>query len=163
MVVDKSKKAQKFILANTADKVQHFFSTVDEHISGFGHCFICNAKHSHESRNIDVRVWSPPCQPYSAMRHKHGTTASTVDPEDHPLHNITVSDLPEMTEFSKPLITLVEQVPTIMKPLKNGRSPFSLLMSELEKIYGKGAVAAVTLDSALWMEGHRNRTFSSTA
>jgi site-specific DNA-cytosine methylase len=159
MVVDKSRKAQRFILGNTAGHLTHMFATISEYLAGEGYCFVCRKHHAYTPTDVDLRVWSPPCQPYSDMRYKGGPTTSTGKPKDHPSYSITMSDLPEVAERWPAKITMIEQVPSLMKEDKEqGASPFTLLMNDLEQTFGKGHTAAVTLESKFWMEGTRNRT-----
>ena len=46
MVTERSKRGQKFILANHATHMQHCFASVAEHVSGTGHCLVCEDKHA---------------------------------------------------------------------------------------------------------------------
>ncbi len=118
---------------------------------------ICRHSHKVKGDGTDLLVFSPPCQPFSEARHKGGKTSKTQSAEDHPQHNITVSDVPELVELLRPLTVIIEQVPGIEKPGKSGRSPLGVLLSELDKIYGIGCSAAVKLQSSIWIEGSRTR------
>ena len=111
MVTEKSNRGQKFIFANHAAHVRHAFSTVAEHVSGEGLCLVCKARHTVAYGTTDLRVWSPPCQPYSEMRWHAGGTSSTGLPSEHPQYSITMEDLLELTESDPALITILEQVP----------------------------------------------------
>jgi hypothetical protein len=137
--------------------MQHCFASVSEHLAGTGRCLVCKKNHGIDSSNIDIRVWSPPCQPFSEMRWKSGTSSKTGAPSEHPQNSITMDDLLELTEASTPLITLIEQVGAFLKSDKGKESPGHIVVSALEKIYGKGAVGVVQLDSGVWLQGCRKR------
>jgi hypothetical protein len=151
---------QKFVQGNFPE-ARHFFATVAEHLAGEGFCLQCKSRHKVDSSDIDIRTWSPPCQPFSDLRWKGGTSSSTGSIESHPAHSITMDDLVELTETSPARITLIEQVMSFTRrDPKTGKSPCEIVMSALEKVYGRGRVAAVSLDSAIWIEGSRPRPAS---
>ncbi len=157
LVVERSDQSTKFIMANTGARVQHYFKNVSDHLSGSGYCLVCKKMHPLSKVKVDIRVFSPPCQPFSDMRCTTGGTSSTGLAEEHPQHNITTQDIPELTEADPALVTIIEQVPGIMKPGAGGKTPLQVIVGELESVYGKGHAAVVMLDSAWWIEGARER------
>lgn len=158
-IADKSKKARTFIASNTAARVEHMFSTVGEVIDRKGYCFQCKSTHMIDSTGVDVRIWSPPCQPYSELRGKKGTTPRTGEASGHPGFSVSSSDLPELETARPAKLCIVEQVPGFNKePEKGARlSPCAELICTLEGIYGKQSVGAVEVGSAIFIEGSRRR------
>jgi len=157
LVVDRSQRAQAFILGNHGPRVQHLIGEVEHHLQGSAHCLVCRRVHKIDSTNIDVRVWSPPCQPFSAMRFKKGSTKSTGAPCQHPGYGVASQLLPELEERMPARIVLIEEVMAFLKPDDSGVSPAELVVADLELVYGQGCVAVMTVDSAIWMEGSRPR------
>ena len=78
-VSDKSAKAQMFGQLNHKGRLNHWFRTVDEVRQQHGRCLICKQTHFYDPGKIDVRFWSPPCDPYSVLRWTGGTTTATKE------------------------------------------------------------------------------------
>jgi len=158
LVVDHGKKSQQFILENHGSRVEHFIGTTKEVLNGRGYCHTCKHTHDIKLAGCDVRIFSPPCPPFSALRNSSGSTPSTGPCTEHPDFSTTFDDVVEMTELDPPLVTFVEQVANFNKHnSKLGQSPCQMMVKLLEKIYGHGHVEVVQLNSSLWIEGSRPR------
>lgn len=132
---------------------------MNEHLDGSGNCLLCKTLHAAPTELPDVRCWSPPCQPFSTMRWKGGSTPCTSDSASHPKFNISMEDILELTERSPASLTMIEQVHSFTKPEKHlhNKSPCQVVVEGLTALYGDGCVAAVSLDSKVWLEGSRPR------
>ena len=158
LVVDKGTKAQAFTFHNHEEVLVHMVATVAELVAGDGYCLVCKRVHELHKDDIDIRIWSPPCQPYSAARFKKGDTAVTGACDSHPGFGVTDSDIPEVPAANPSKLTIVEEVKGFLEvnPATH-TSPCQKSTQSLDNIYGEGATQVVHLDGGLWMQGSRKR------
>ena len=144
---------------NHKGRLNHWFRTVDEVRQQHGRCLICKQTHFYDPGKIDVRFWSPPCDPYSLLRWTGGTTTATKEDKDHPDYAVAMELIPDVEDASPAHITIVEEVWVFLKPDKTGMSPCQRLVVSLELRYGKGHVKVVKLNADIWIEIQRPRVF----
>ena len=68
----------------------------------------CALKRKHSAAHC--WLFGPPCQPWSRLRFKKGTSEATRTPTEHPLFHCTMQDVPYIIETNDPDGGIIEQV-----------------------------------------------------
>jgi site-specific DNA-cytosine methylase len=152
---DTKPAARRFMLANTSG-LTHVFGPLTDLVQGEGRCAVHGETCSVSRERPDLAVLGPPCQPFTKLRQKKGTSTRTGTVTGHPLFDVTMRQTIQYVERYKPRICVVEQVPAFGEMDSRGDTPLETFVAEFSRHFG--AVRVVDLDESLWVCASRPRT-----
>ena len=142
-------------LLATRGTVEHVFADMADQIAGVGHCFI----HSRQCKLLeapDFAVGGLPCQPFSKMRSRNGSSSKQGDPKAHPGFEAVTVTFKSYLEARRPKGFLVEESVGMMAADRStGESYLQDFVNSCAEL--GYSVRAVRLNHRAWCEMPRDR------
>ena len=142
--------AQKFLLRNFREELQHLYKDNCAFWEGHGDCLICHSNHKIIIDTPDVLMGGFPCTPFSNMGPKTGVHHDRFQ---------TVEDFQKYLESRKPNGFIIEEVPEFGKMI-DPRTGETFLKGLMKKAVKAGlATRALTIDLSTFVKVSRERLF----
>jgi site-specific DNA-cytosine methylase len=153
---DVKESAAKFVLKNHKSRVQHYFKDAESLIAKSGFCEVHQKNCSLQDERIDIVIAGTPCQPFSAMRDRGGSTSRTGRPDRHPGWDTTFVTLKQIVQEWEPSLMLLEQVCAFSSCRSDEpASPLEMFGRLMLKFFK--AVRSVELHNSVWTTVKRDR------
>ena len=161
-VADSKRMSQRWLRRQWGRVAQHMY-TDNRALFGpaGGQCFLhgrhCRGPQLHQ--RPDVASGGFPCQPYTNLRQKTGSTPKTGAVTSHPFCAVVMDGLMEYVENRKPYVLWIEEVDGFMRQLAvlGHRSPCSVVVEALKS---KGyAVTVLRMNHEIYIAAKRPRVF----
>ena len=153
---ERKPSAQRYLKHQFGNRFIHCFTDNAAFVAGHGECFLHGRDCPCPAMRPDISIHGLPCQAYSWMRQRSGSTKNTGQVWQHPGHEEVFEGFHSYLRERQPLGWIVEEVPALAQPDK--RTGISFLQTFLRKCRSLGyCVVVLQMDHVVWVEMSRNR------
>lgn len=157
LACDKKGASAQFVMSNFP-KVSHFFTSLADQISASGECKVhsgmCELS-DEDMASSDILIGGFPCQPFTHLRQRNGSTPKTGAVSGHPDANIALEEIPALLRKRKPKVAIFEQV----KAFGENSNGVVWMDEFVENILSQhfAAVRVIMLNLSDWVTATRER------
>ena len=153
---ERKRTAQRYLKHQFGNRFQHGFTDNAAFVDGHGKCFFHGKDCKCPTMRPDISIHGLPCQAYSWMRQRSGSTKNTGQVWQHPGHAEVFEGFHSYLTERQPRGWIVEEVPALAQPDKRTGIPF--LQTFLTQCKSLGyCVVVLQMDHVVWVEMSRSR------
>jgi len=121
---ERKRTAQRYLKHQFGNRFQHGFTDNAAFVDGHGKCFFHGKDCNFPAMRPDISIHGLPCQAYSWMRQRSGSTKNTGQVWQHPGHAEVFEGFHSYLTERQPRGWIVEEVPALAQPDKRTGIPF---------------------------------------